>query len=504
MKKISIIIAVCFFGLIQYSCDDFLEIKPKDTVVVSSIEHYRDIMASYMVVINTPNPSNRQTSSVFGEGRRLIMDFTSFAPVLAQYTGEVATDLSKFLDTSGAISMKGYRTLTWQYSQGNTWSMNYRFIGPLNLIISGIETATGTDEHLRNYVQGEAIAWRAYALFKIMQYYAPYKDDNLGIPVHLDPVSDIGNILPKRKTQREGYAQIIDDCNYALSLLAKTPSNNWNCAYRSDFVHAMLAAVYAYKAMSGAAESSDWSNAENHATIAMNGRNLITSSAELKKLFDANESGVDAAHGGYRNDEFFIKIMGGNQPNYLFNFLEAYHPLSTNGVNDTSNPEYYNLYSDTDIRKSVYFQGIANNKYNINTKQGGSATTSHGLLMPFRLAEMYLIKAEALWRQGKHGEARSVLESFVNARYQEPVTLPTNNELLLQEILKERTREFYQEVDYVWLDMKRLGLSRTNFVNGETHILVANDYRYTFPIPLSEIENNKDMIQNPGWDNLTE
>ena len=81
------------------------------------------------------------------------------------------------------------------------WRSYYSFLGPINMIIEGIKTAEGDDERLRDYVQGEALVWRAYSYFKLLQYFSPYKQDEYGVPVYLKPYEDPGNAMPKRETQ---------------------------------------------------------------------------------------------------------------------------------------------------------------------------------------------------------------------------------------------------------------------------------------------------------------
>ena len=71
---------------------------------------------------------------------------------------------------------------------------------------------------------------------------------------------------------------------------------------------------------------------------------------------------------------------------------------------------------------------------------------------------------------------------------------------MLQDIYRERRKEFVGEGDYVWMDMKRLGLKAERTIDGKTYTLNgAGDYRYTFPIPTRELENNKFINQNPVW-----
>ena len=108
------------------------------------------------------------------------------------------------------------------------------------MIIEGIKTAEGDDERLRDYVQGEALVWRAYSYFKLLQYFSPYKQDEYGVPVYLKPYEDPGNAMPKRETQTNVYKRILMDCQEALDLMERTPSTTWNCAYNPRFLHGML------------------------------------------------------------------------------------------------------------------------------------------------------------------------------------------------------------------------------------------------------------------------
>lgn len=489
MKRINIIAGCLVCILLCSSCDKFLDLKPRDKKVVSSIEDYRDIMASYMRFLKTPNRSQER---VFGVDAFATPKF-NVAGNLGIYTGETNLDLSSsyyFDKNKGVYTPIGQSLVTWQNTDPYIWDQYYKFLGPINLIISGIAGADGSDENLRNYVKGEALVWRAFAYFKLLQYYAPYKNDKYGIPVFLTPDQDIGNALPGRKTQREVFAQILGDCREVLALLEVTPSKDWNCAYRYDFVNAMMASIYTWKAMSGAAESTDWENAAKCATEAMAGRVLENTAEAIQKMFDSRDVNGQT---GLQSDEFYFRLMDGSEKQLANLAYDYYKGGMTDGVTGL---EYYSEFRDQDIRKVAYFKGTDNDKYNLMGVSYG------GCIILFRLAEMYLIKAEALVRQGKTGEAGEVLKEFVGARYTESVTLPSDPENLLKEILDERIREFYMENDSRWLDMKRLGVTVTRIIGGERYVLEPDDFRYCFPIPRKEIELNKNMEQTPGWDKV--
>lgn len=115
-----------------------------------------------------------------------------------------------------------------------------------------------------------------------------------------------------------------------------------------------------------------------------------------------------------------------------------------------------------------------------------------------RLAEAYLTRAEAKWRTGD-GTALAdvnVLRTRANAA---PLT-----ELNADVLLDEWSREFYTE------GRRRMDLNRFDRFVGKNYIWawkggVANgqsvDTHFRFyPIPQDDINNNKNMSQNPGYD----
>lgn len=93
------------------------------------------------------------------------------------------------------------------------------------------------------------------------------------------------------------------------------------------------------------------------------------------------------------------------------------------------------------------------------------------------------------------------MDFFKTGRYLDIENSYTESDLL-NEILKERKLEFYHEQDAWWLDMKRTETRMERIVNGTLYVLEPDDYRYCFPIPQSEMEKNKKMLQNPGWDEI--
>lgn len=499
MKKILLCCCIILHVLLQ-GCDKFLDLKPENIKVVSTIEDYRDILASYMKYLKTPNGS--QIPVLGSYSCNPVFDLANY---FAYRTGELTPSkrMPTYYDvTIGEYTTTGVKRLTWMETADNLWRQYYSFLGPINLVINGIESAEGSDERLRDYVKGEALVWRVYSYFKLLQWFSPYKNNEYGIPIYLQPYEDVGNVMPERKTQAEVYEQLLSDSREILELMERTPSTNWNSAYEPAFVHGMLASIYWYKALSAAAEDSDWENALKHAEEAMRGREFVRDSVMYAAMFDAN------AQEQFTSSEFNLRLIDGSNA-WIANFLGKYYQPFTVGYQAEAEPEadFYASFKWDDVRKLTYFRTrmdgrIAFDKYNLSANFMADYGMAKGaIVMFFRTANSQLIKAEALFRLGRDGEAKEALDFFKKGRYLDVAGSYTESDLL-DEILKERKLEFYHEQDMWWLDMKRLGTRMERVVNGTLYVLEPDDWRYCFPIPQSEMEVNRNMVQNPGWDEV--
>ena len=472
------------------SCKKFLDLKPRDVKVLRTAEDYRDIMGSFLRFFKTANPSQ--------QGKIMGIDEYAFPRMdnsyqLGIYTGETSLkNEPPFVDNNTKLfTTTGRNLLTWNETQHLKWEQDFKFLGGINLVINSIDESIGEDQRLKDRVKGEALTWRAYTLFKLLQLYCPYHDDAYGLPLYLDPSLNVGVAMPERETLTTTYAQIIGDAEAALKLLERTRSTEWNLAYRPEFLHGMLAAVYLFKAGSGAAAPEDYAKAREHAVIAIGQRKPESDPERIKKLFDV--SNIEAAQ-AFQSDEFTVRIIDG-QNGLIMRYSHYLHEV---GNGQTTVP-FRSLYSDTDKRGPIFLKDNATiTKWGIT----GKTYYGYGIAMPFRLAELILIKAESEAKMGKESDAIATLKEFTDARYTVSQPEPLTSQDLLAQIYLERKREFFCENDYIWLDMKRLDEELYREVDDDLYVLKPRDYRYTLPIPASEFRTNKKMVQNPGWENV--
>ena len=483
MKKYRMVIWGMLVFLGMTSCDKYLDVTPKNVISMDDMESIKQSLASFLRNIRDDGWSSLPSSPFQGNTYGIV-------------AYSVEWDLSQLAENDFTDDEK--RICDWRNeSNQSLWGKYYSPIGFLNLIIHEAKTAEG-DKTMRDYVMGEAYAMRAYCFFKLLQYFAPYKDNELGIPVCLETYEDFESVTLERSTQKEVYRQILSDLKEAEMRLQSTPTReSYNLMYCEEVINRLYAQVYHFKAMSAAAEEEDWKNAIVYAERETNGKELESNPEELKALFNvgegyslkSQESPLRVKYGGSMG---FGTLFSNKKPNETFR--QAYFPEENGDIREKL---YYQIVEYFDWGSFQTVKDLKINKYSSYDGWGGDY---YYLFCAFRLAETFLIQAEAYVRTEQLEKAQTILRRFKEARYTEAFQIPNTKEALLDEILWERQKEFVAEGDVRWLDMKRLGVKTERTIGGETFKLNGyEDYRYAFPIPLSEINNNKYIEQNPGW-----
>ena len=182
-----------------------------------------------------------------------------------------------------------------------------------------------------------------------------------------------------------------------------------------------------------------------------------------------------------KEDLFAMQVTTQAGSNSCFIFFST----STFGARDGDievTDKHYDKYTSGDARKDLFF-------YEADAYRAGKWRDNYKNVKVMRLAEAYLTRAECNARLSTNVGA-TVSSDLNQTRSRAGLSLlaaPT-----LQDVLDERELELAFEGQGAW-DAKRLKLS----VDGKAY----NDDKMTFPIPLREMNVNKNLEQNPGYAN---
>lgn len=126
-------------------------------------------------------------------------------------------------------------------------------------------------------------------------------------------------------------------------------------------------------------------------------------------------------------------------------------------------------------------------------------TTPSRDVILFRKTEAKFILFEALYHTDAVSAA-SELQSWVKTYRDTGYVLPANSgQALLDEILRQKGFEFFLE-GHRLTDLKRnhKAVDKTG-QNSNTFVAAADNYKFVWPIPTSEMQTNPNVVQNPGY-----
>jgi hypothetical protein len=138
-------------------------------------------------------------------------------------------------------------------------------------------------------------------------------------------------------------------------------------------------------------------------------------------------------------------------------------------------------------------------KYQIGRSQASITGPYIEYYMVLRLAEQYLIRAEA----EANGAGNGINDAIVDLNYIRsranllPYAGPVDQNSVLNAIFHERQIEFFSEWGHRWLDLKRTGQAVTTLSAAKKINILSSSLLY--PIPISELQADPNLSQNPGY-----
>lgn len=122
-----------------------------------------------------------------------------------------------------------------------TWTSMYTGIGRANNLIANIDVNPEIDQAFRDRILGEALFLRGYYYFLLVQYFG-------GVPLVLEPMTDVNDVDIPRASIKEVYDQILSDMETAEGLVEDIRTLGYGGRVNKSAVRGMLARVCLYMA----------------------------------------------------------------------------------------------------------------------------------------------------------------------------------------------------------------------------------------------------------------
>ncbi|WP_316798471.1 RagB/SusD family nutrient uptake outer membrane protein [Pedobacter frigidisoli] len=455
-------------AMVNTGCEKLIEIDPPVNQVTTDLVFASDKLATSArsALFSTLSQTSTQNAS------------------LSLYSSLQADDLL-YLGTNAGVQEFNNNT----YSNVSTihptiFSEWYTVIYRANSIILGLQGTSGTSDAIKKQYTAEAKFVRAYCYFNLVNEFGD-------VPLVLVTDPNI-TAFQARETTANIYNQIIADLTDAkANLLSDYSATSGDRIGVNKFTAAaLLARVYMFTNNYAAAES----NASE--VIASSQYSLIPKAGIAAGLFIKN-----SAESIWQTPP---PVAATNQyTNEALTFVPStLATLST--YNYRIDPRLIQLFLTTDQRRiswmaSTTFSGETYTypfkyKYRTQTLAVAAGITEYQIVM--RLAEQYLIRAEARARTGTNlTGALSDLNAIQN-RAGATLTTATDAATLINDIALENRKEFFTEQAFRWNNLKRTGQADA--------VLGALKSSYTpksklLPIPQAAIDANYNLTQNPGY-----
>jgi starch-binding outer membrane protein, SusD/RagB family len=381
----------------------------------------------------------------------------------------------------------------WTYVSNNnyvnqTWQAAYSIISAANIILRDIDALSAENPRAANRIKAQALAIRAHVHFDLMRYFAgTFERNATDLAVPYVKIFDV-TAKPARNTVKEVYDNIFADLNAAATAFADIDQPvNTSARSRIDLlgVRAIQARVNLY--------AGQWQDAINASSAVIAARPLASrSDFPLIWTDETNTEVVWAV-------SFETVTDGVPYDNVYF--------VRGNRAEFKPAAQLVALYDQSaDIRYPTYFTNFGG-RLVVNKHVGRDQSTNRNGVVnwkAYRVAEMYLIRAEANYRLNNEGPARNDLNALRAARIQAFTPGTESGTALLNAILLEKRKEMAFEGDR-FFELKRLSKTAINrcpsTIDSPSTIcqLSSSSRAWAWPIPFDETNVNPNIVQNPGY-----
>lgn len=448
--------------LLGVSCKKLIEIPANPPTAITEAQQFSDSATAMAAVAGVYTYGNYGMGFTYNDG--LLSWTTGVSGDELVYAGSGNAETKQFYD-NGLTSINGVLNSSWSYP--------YTGIYPVNVIMDRVSNSPVLSATLKKRVVSEMKVLRALYYFNLVNLFGP-------VPIVTNS-NYRANAPLGRSSVDSVYTLILSDLTEAMQgLTVEYPSDGHARPnlYTAEF---MLSKVHLYRG--------EWQKAYDAANDVIESQ-VYTLETDLNNVFLRGSTEAIwqiPAVGPYSTTaeaSQYIPYSSGVVPSYILSpsLLSAFEPGDQRLVN-WANKITVNIGG---VDRDVYHPYKYKNVY-------PSSTTED--FMVFRLADLYLIRAEAAAHLDNTDQAIDDIDEVRTRAGLSGTTAVTKDEVLAA-VAKERFTELFTEWGNRWFDLKRtgtidavLGAEKPNW----------KPFCALYPVPRSQIILDPNLKQNPGY-----
>jgi hypothetical protein len=469
------------------SCKKFVQVPPPNSQLVTASVFNNDGAATSAITNIYTQMFNNSESFFIARSNGLLADEL-------QYNGTSITFLEPYHNAMTALNAIG--------SGYTEWPKAYSYIFQANAAIAALHQYSGTTPAIKQQLLGEAYFIRAFWHLYLTNCHG-------AVPLVL--TTDYTVVDQLARTPRvQVLQQVISDLQLAKTMLSTNYVDGTDTVTTVDRVRptkavatALLARAYLYLGDYDSQNATYYVKADSAANAVINNSEYSLCpnlSGPTNSVFLKNSS--EAIWQIYTPLPSTINTKDGN------NFILLAAP---NSSQFTVSPQLLGAFESGDQRQANWIGSITKNgqtyyfPYKYKVQNGGTPISEYTMVL--RLAEQYLIRAEAKAEEGDPAGAVSDLNVIRNRAGLPNYSGPTDQASLLAAILHERQVELFTEWGHRWYDLERAAANPKATVNINAVMSVVtplksgtwSSYKALYPIPLQEIQKDVNLTQNTGY-----
>jgi hypothetical protein len=394
---------------------------------------------------------------------------------LSAYTGLSADEFRNHSSQSDYVDLSTNNLTAGNDMINSIWTNLYKYIYQCNAVLEGIARSSTLTPAIKDQIEGEARFIRALCHYYLVSLYGP-------VPI-VSTTDYRVNAIIARSPVPDVYSFILQDLSVAKNLLPVNYKSGSN-TITTDRVRpnkwsagALLARIYL--------QQGNWAAAETEADSVINA-SMYGLTADLNNSFLKGSTeaifqlmAVVPKFNTYAGANFILSAA----PSILSiapGFLSSFRPGDKRQISWTKS-----ISTSTGV---FYFP------YKYKVGQNASSVTEYTIVL--RLAEQYLIRAEARAKQGKIPEGLTDL-NVIRVRAGLPVVTGLNQQALSDSIQVERKFELMFETGDRWINLQRTGTGTSVLSPIKGSNWSESDLLY--PIPQTDRLRNPNLSQNAGY-----